>query len=197
MWALFSTASCCCVLKCPNWPRSFITCSDVVLRLTYGVSRGLVSVKRNGILIIIIIIILKFRAFLSAGLAGNLGRLTWVRHNAAAAIAVLPTEYSYRCMQYFHVSKQCYGCQCLGFLTCVQMLIHAIAHGGCTNTVRESALKVGSGRKILCRTWDSNPCQYCALLTSFCALLTMIFIHEECSGEDRYNSYIGEDRYNS
>ena len=76
------------------------------------------------------------------------------------------TEYSYRCVQYFHVSKQWYGCQCLGFLMCVQMLIHAIAHGGCTITVRESALKVGSGRKILCLTWDSNPCQYCALLTS-------------------------------
>ena len=147
MWALFSTASCCCVLKCPNWPRSFITCSDVVLRLTYGVSRGLVSVKRNGMMIIIIIIILKFSSFLSVGLAGNLGHLTRVSHSAADAMAVLPTEYSYRCVQYFHVSKEWYGCQCLGFLMCVQMLIHATAHGGCTNTVRESALKVGSGRK--------------------------------------------------
>ena len=29
------------------------------------------------------------------------------------------------------------------------MLMHAIAHGVCTDTVRESALKVGSGRKNL------------------------------------------------
>ena len=30
------------------------------------------------------------------------------------------------------------------------MLMHAIAHGGCIDTVRESAQKVGSGRKVLC-----------------------------------------------
>ena len=29
-----------------------------------------------------------------------------------------------------------------GYLTCAQMLTHAIAHEGCTDTVRESALKV-------------------------------------------------------
>ena len=28
------------------------------------------------------------------------------------------------------------------FLTCAQMLMHAIAHGGCTDTVRESAQEV-------------------------------------------------------
>ena len=44
------------------------------------------------------------------------------------------------------------------------MEIHEIAHGGCTDTVRESALEVNSGRKIPCRTWDSNPCQYCQRL---------------------------------
>ena len=31
-----------------------------------------------------------------------------------------------------------------------------IAHGGCTDTVRESALKVDSGRKIPCRTGEPN-----------------------------------------
>ena len=41
-------------------------------------------------------------------------------------------------------------------LTCAQMLMHATAYGGCTDTVRESALKVDSGRKIPCRTGDSN-----------------------------------------
>ena len=43
-----------------------------------------------------------------------------------------------------------------GSLTCAQMLMHAIAHGACTDTERESALKVDSGRKIPCRTGDSN-----------------------------------------
>ena len=47
----------------------------------------------------------------------------------------------YQCVQYFRV----YGCQCSGFLTWAQMLMHAIAHGGCMGTVTESALKVGSG----------------------------------------------------
>ena len=34
--------------------------------------------------------------------------------------------------------------------------MHAIAHGGYTDTVRESALKVDSGRKIPYRTGESN-----------------------------------------
>ena len=50
------------------------------------------------------------------------------------------------------------------FNVCAQMimLMHAIAHGGCTETVRESALEVDSGRKIPCCTGDSNPREYCA-----------------------------------
>ena len=40
------------------------------------------------------------------------------------------------------------------------MLVHVIAHGGCTDTVRESPLEVDSERKIPCRTEDSNPHQY-------------------------------------
>ena len=51
-----------------------------------------------------------------------------------------------------------------GGLKCAHILMHAIAHGGCTDTERESALKVDSGRKIPCRTGDSNPRQYCAWL---------------------------------
>ena len=43
-----------------------------------------------------------------------------------------------------------------GYLQCAQMLMYAIAHGGCTHTERESALKVDSGRKIPCRTGESN-----------------------------------------
>ena len=36
------------------------------------------------------------------------------------------------------------------------MLMHANAHGGCTDTVRESALKVAWEEKIPCRTGESN-----------------------------------------
>ena len=46
------------------------------------------------------------------------------------------------------------------------MLMHVVAHVECTDTVREFALEVDSGRKILCLTGDSNPCQYCAWFTS-------------------------------
>ena len=78
-------------------------------------------------------------------LVGNSGHLTWVRHSSRKSSAT----HSYQCVQYFSVSRQWYSCQCLGFLTCTQMLMHAVAHGGCTDTVRESALKADSGRKSL------------------------------------------------
>ena len=57
------------------------------------------------------------------------------------------------------VPKQWFGCQCLGFLMCAQMFIHAIAHWGCTNTVKESALKVDSWRKMSCCAGELNPRQ--------------------------------------
>ena len=43
-----------------------------------------------------------------------------------------------------------------GSLPCELMLIHGIAHGGVRTHVRESALKVDSGRKIPCRNGESN-----------------------------------------
>ena len=36
-----------------------------------------------------------------------------------------------------------------GFSTCAQMLVHAIAHGGCPDTIKESALKFTQGEKSL------------------------------------------------
>ena len=61
--------------------------------------------------------------------AGNLGHLTWVR---------LQQYYPFLLVcVYFHVPKQYwYCCQCLGFLTCAQMLMRVTAQGGCLNTVR-------------------------------------------------------------
>ena len=86
------------------------------------------------------------RAYFSASLflAGNLGRLSWVWHSSRKSCA----SHSYRSVQYFRESKPCCGCWCLGFSPCTQMLMHAIAHGGCTDTVRESALTVD---------WEKNP----------------------------------------
>ena len=46
------------------------------------------------------------------------------------------------------------------------MLMYPIAHGGCTDTVRKSALEADSGRKIPCPTGDSNPRQCWAWLFS-------------------------------
>ena len=43
-----------------------------------------------------------------------------------------------------------------GSLTCAQMLMHAVAHGGVQTHVKESALKADSGRKIPSRTGESN-----------------------------------------
>ena len=44
-----------------------------------------------------------------------------------------------------------------GSLMCTQMFMHAIAHRVVqTSWLRESALKVDSGRNIPCRTWESN-----------------------------------------
>ena len=80
--------------------------------------------------------------------AENSYRLTHVRHSSRKSSAI----HFYQCVQHFRVSKQWYGCQCLGLLTCAQMLLHVITHGGCTETVRESALQAVSGRKMASRT---------------------------------------------
>ena len=72
--------------------------------------------------------------------------------------------HSYKSLQHFRVSTQWHGCQCLGFLLCAQMLTHAIALRGWTNTVRESALNADSRRKNPCQTVKSNLHQYCPWL---------------------------------
>ena len=65
----------------------------------------------------------------------------------AAARAALPIPNS--ACGIFACPDKRYGCQCLESLTSAQMLMPAIAHEGCTDTVKESALKVDSGRKSL------------------------------------------------
>ena len=87
--------------------------------------------------------------------AGNSGRPTHIIK------AQQPKEQRYPFLSVCAVFSCVQTC-----LTWAQILMHAIAHGGCTDTVRESALKVDSGRKNRCHTGDSNPRQYCACLFS-------------------------------
>ena len=82
-------------------------------------------------------------------------RVTLPAEGTAAARAALPIPISV--CSIVRVSKQWCGCPCFGFLTCTRVQMHAMAHWGCTDTVRESALEVDSGRRIPCRTVDSNP----------------------------------------
>ena len=55
-----------------------------------------------------------FKIFVSTSLsfARNSGLLAWIGHSSWKRSAV----HFYKYVQYFHVSKQSYGCQCLGFL---------------------------------------------------------------------------------
>ena len=87
---------------------------------------------------------------------GNSGGLSWVRHSSRESSAT----HCYQCVQYFRImSTQWCGCLCWGFVTCAQMYRHR-------NFVRQSTLKVDSGREIPCCTGDSNPRQYCTWLFS-------------------------------
>ena len=98
----------------------------------------------------------KFTFCSSLSVWENLGHLNWTRRSSRKSSAT----QSYRCLQNFHVSKQWRKWQCFGFSTCAQMMLHVI--GGCTDTVRESAPQVDSGRTIPCYAghWKTN--QYCA-----------------------------------
>ena len=71
-----------------------------------------------------------------------------------AARATLPIPNNV-CGIFVYPNKRM-GFQWWRSLTCLQMLAHAIAHEGCTDTVRESPLKVDCGRKILCCTGKSE-----------------------------------------
>ena len=68
-------------------------------------------------------------SLLSLSLAGNSGRLTWVRLQQ-------PQEQCYPflsvCAVFLCVQTMVYGCQCLGFSTCAQMLNRVTTHGACS-----------------------------------------------------------------
>jgi len=110
-------------------------------------------------------------------LEGTSGGLTWVRHHSRDSSAT----HSCQRVRYLPVSKQWYGYQCFGFSTCAQTLMPAVARGSCMDTVRESALQGDSGRKIPCRTGDSNPCQYCPRLFSRTLDVNNNNVHLSCA----------------
>ena len=88
---------------------------------------------------------------------GNSGRLTGVKHSSRKSSAT----HSYQCVQYFRVSKQWYERQYLEFLTCVQVLMHAIANGGCTDTVRgQSTLEVDPERNSRLTVYHKHRSQH-------------------------------------
>ena len=70
---------------------------------------------------------------ISLSLVGNSGRLTWVGHSSRKSSAT----HFYQCVEYFRVSKQYYGCQCLEFLTCAQICFMQL-HTGAVRTPYES-----------------------------------------------------------
>ena len=71
----------------------------------------------------------------SLSLVANLGRLTWAKCRNRKSSAT----HFYQCVQYFPLSKQWYMAAGVWvvILTCTQLLMHVIVHGGCINTVRE------------------------------------------------------------
>ena len=83
----------------------------------------------------------------SLSLAGNSGRLTRViRQSSRKSSAIYPLLLV--CAAFCVCSINGMAARVWEFLTCAQVLMHAIAHGGCTDTVRESAMEIYSGRKI-------------------------------------------------
>ena len=117
---------------------------------------------------VVVVVVVVFSTSLSA--MENSGRLTCIMHSHRKSSAT----HSYQCVQYVRVSKQWYGCHCLGLLTCAQMLKHAIAPG-IVQTPRSVRTKADSRRKIPCRTGDSNPRQYCGLAFQSDALPTELY----------------------
>ena len=75
-------------------------------------------------------------------------RLPYLSQAKAAATAVLPVPNG--ACGIFVCPNKGMATNAWDFLTCAQMLMHVIAYGGCTDTVRESALKADSGRKTSC-----------------------------------------------
>ena len=60
----------------------------------------------------------------------------------------LPVCVAFSCVLTKH------DCQDLDLLMCTQVLMRTIAHGGCTDTIMESALKKSTVKSVPCRTGE-------------------------------------------
>ena len=99
--------------------------------------------KRQDLVAVHLIILYILVLFLS--LAGNSRCLSWVRHSSRKSSAT----HSCQCVQHFRVSKQWYGCQCLGFFNVhTDVDTYDCTRGLYGDTVRESALEAD---------WEKNP----------------------------------------
>ena len=81
------------------------------------------------VVVVVVVVVVVFRTSLS--FVGSWG--IEVAFGGKAQHPKSSATHCYQCVQYFPVSKQCYCCQCLGFLTCTHRLMRAIAHWGCTD----------------------------------------------------------------
>ena len=114
------------------------------------------------------------------------GHLTWVWCSSRQSRAT----HSYRCVPYLCASKQWYGCQCFRlFWMRSQILVHAIVHRGCTNTIGESAPIVDPGRKVPSHTGESSSVLRLAfwsnaLPTELCPAHTCFTRNLFCQGEE-------------
>ena len=106
-----------------------------------------------------ILITFAFFLILHLSFAENSGRLTWVR-------LLEPQEQRYlfptasAVFSWVQAQAMVYGCQCLRSLTCAQMSVHTIAHGGCNGHRKRVCTETDCGRKIPCRTGELNRWQW-------------------------------------
>ena len=96
-------------------------------------------------------------------------------HSKAAVVLRAALPFPASVCSIFIGSKQWYGCQYFGFSKYTQIYTPAWNYTwGCTNTVRESALKIDWGRKIHWRTGEWKPVTVLCLAFQSGTLLTGI-----------------------
>ena len=112
-----------------------------------GDLKGECSIQQGGVSVRVWIFFLLHPISTSLSLAGNSGGLTRViRQSSRKSSAIYPLLLV--CAAFCVCSINGMAARVWEVLTCAQVLMHAIAHGGCTDTVRESVLEVD---------WEKNP----------------------------------------
>ena len=106
------------------------------------------------VVVVVVVVVVANTSFIHWGKFGShyMGKVT------AAARAALPSPISMCSISVCPTNGT--AASVLGIVTCGQMFIHATVHGGCTDTITESAMNVDWEKKN-CRTGESNQCQYC------------------------------------